>query len=74
MPNIQDHALQIGGQRLAERAFDALDSLILTQLVYMPFEGFLDRGKAIPSGNAGPSCGTMWSRKSWTAFSRSVTG
>ena len=44
MPNIQDHALQIGGQRLAERAFDALDSLILTQLVYMPFEGFLDHG------------------------------
>ena len=46
MPNIQDHALQIGGQRLAERAFDALDSLILTQLVYMPFEGFLDRGES----------------------------
>ena len=46
MPNIQDHALQIGGQRLAERAFDALDSLILTQLVYMPFEGFLDHGES----------------------------
>lgn len=73
MPNIQDHALQIGGQRLAERAFDALDSLILTQLVYMPFEGFLIAGKAIPSGNAGPFCETMWSRKSWIAFSRSAT-
>ena len=73
MPNIQDHALQIGGQRLAERAFDALDSLILTQLVYIPSRAFWIAGKAIPSGNAGPFCGTMWSRKSWTAFSRSAT-
>ena len=45
MPNIQDHAIAVGGQSLSERAFDALDSLILTQLVYMPMEGWLDQGQ-----------------------------
>ena len=35
MPNIQDHALATGGYTLAQRPFDALDSLVLTQLVYM---------------------------------------
>lgn len=44
MPNIQDHALAVGGFTLAERPFDALDSLVLTQLVYMPMEGLMDRG------------------------------
>ena len=34
MPNIQDHALATGGYTLAQRPFDALDSLVLTQLVY----------------------------------------
>ena len=45
MSNIQDHALSAGGLTLAERPFDALDSLILTQLVYMPMEGLMDRGE-----------------------------
>ena len=46
MPNIQDHALQVGRLSLTERAFDALDALILTQLVYLPMEGHLPRGAA----------------------------
>ena len=46
MPNIQEHALAIGGQPLGERPFDALDALILTQIVYMPMEGRLDRGES----------------------------
>ncbi len=45
MANIQDHVLYCGAQRLAERPFDALDGLILTQLVYMPMEGRLDKGE-----------------------------
>lgn len=45
MPNIQDHALSAGGYTLAQRPFDALDSLVLTQLVYMPMEGLMDRGQ-----------------------------
>ena len=45
MPNIQDHALATGGFTLAQRPFDALDSLVLTQLVYMPMEGLMDRGQ-----------------------------
>ncbi|MEG2317147.1 MAG: Mbeg1-like protein, partial [Clostridia bacterium] len=44
MPNMRDHALAVGEQTLAERPFDALDALILTQLVYMPMEGRLDTG------------------------------
>lgn len=46
MPNIQDHALAAGGLSLREQPFDALDSLILTQLVYMPMEGRLDKGES----------------------------
>ncbi len=46
LPNVEDHALAVGGQSLAERPFDALDSLILTQLVYMPMEGLLNRGES----------------------------
>ncbi len=45
MPNIQDHVLAVGDQPLSARPFDALDSLVLTQIVYMPFEGFLDKGE-----------------------------
>lgn len=37
--------MSAGGLTLAERPFDALDSLILTQLVYMPMEGLMDRGE-----------------------------
>lgn len=47
MPNIQDHAIEIGQAGLAERPFDVLDSLILTQLVYMPMEGLADEGKGL---------------------------
>lgn len=44
MPNIQDHAIDVGSLSLSERPFDALDGLILTQLVYMPFDGWLGEG------------------------------
>ncbi len=43
MYNIEEHAIQVGGLTLEERPFDEIDSLILTQIVYMPMEGFLDR-------------------------------
>ena len=46
MPNIQDHALAVGGQSVQDRPFDALDALILTQLVYMPMEGRMDHGES----------------------------
>ncbi len=42
MPNILDHVKQIGALSLEERAFDALDALILSQLVYLPMEGHVD--------------------------------
>ena len=45
MPNIQDHAVAAGDFTLAQRPFDALDSLVLTQLVYMPMEGLMDQGE-----------------------------
>ncbi len=53
MPNIQDHAIANGTQTLIERPFDALDSLILTQLVYMPMEGLMDE-------NERPSIARAW--------------
>ena len=43
MPNIQDHAIAVGGLDLAQRSFDALDALILSQLVYLPLDGWLKR-------------------------------
>lgn len=46
MPNIADHAAAIGELSLIERPFDALDALILSQLVYLPMEGYLDRGES----------------------------
>lgn len=45
MPNIRDHAVLIGEETLEERPFDPIDGLLLTQIVYMPMEGFLDRGQ-----------------------------
>ncbi|MCL1854219.1 MAG: DUF2974 domain-containing protein [Clostridia bacterium] len=45
MPNARDHAEQVGGQTLEERPFDELDSLILSQIVYMPMENLLDGGQ-----------------------------
>ena len=44
MPNIQDHAVAVGGMDLSARPFDALDALVLTQLVYLPMEGLLNGG------------------------------
>lgn len=41
MPNIQDHAIAVGEMSLEERPFDAVDGLILSQLVYLPMDGFL---------------------------------
>ena len=49
MANIQDHARQTGGRPLGEKPFDALDGLILTQLVYMPMEGLMDGPDARPT-------------------------
>jgi len=45
MNNIQTHIREHGQTPLSERPFDELDSLALTQLVYMPMEGFLDNGE-----------------------------
>ncbi|MBR6569251.1 MAG: DUF2974 domain-containing protein [Clostridia bacterium] len=44
MPNIQNHAVEVGHLTLAERPFDELDALILSQLVYLPLDDFLPRG------------------------------
>ncbi len=45
MPNIHDHAMGMGGKTLEQRPFDEIDSLIVTQVVYLPMEGFLDKGE-----------------------------
>ncbi len=42
MPNILDHVKAVGSLSLRERPFDALDALVLSQLVYMPMEGHVD--------------------------------
>ena len=49
MPNIQDHAISIGTQTLDERPFDEIDSLVLTQIVYMPMEGLPTIGESAGS-------------------------
>lgn len=43
LPNIQDHAISVGALSLDERPFDALDALVLSQLVYLPLTGLLGR-------------------------------
>ena len=43
MPNILNHAIETGNLTLEERPFDELDALILSQLVYLPLNGFLTR-------------------------------
>lgn len=43
MPNIMNHALDMGHLTLEERPFDELDALVLSQLVYLPLKGFLTR-------------------------------
>lgn len=42
MPNVEAYAIEVGDKTLSELPFSTLDSLILTQIVYMPFEGLLD--------------------------------
>jgi len=51
MPNIQDHAISIGAQPFEMRPFDEIDSLILTQIVYMPMEGALGQGESTTIAN-----------------------
>ena len=46
MPNVQDQLATLGLQTLADKPFCTLDSLILTQIVYLPLEGLLDRDGA----------------------------
>ena len=41
MPNVLNHAMEVGHLTLEERPFDALDALILSQLVYLPLDDFL---------------------------------
>ena len=52
MPNLFDHVRDVGGLSLAQRPFDELDSLALTQIVYMPFEGLLDAGGSVSLARA----------------------
>lgn len=47
MYNIQSHVRDTGNQTLSARPFDTLDSLVLTQLSYIPMEGLTDGGQTI---------------------------
>jgi len=53
LPNIQNHAIEIGHLSLEEHPFDELDALILSQLVYLPLEGFLPQGGTCTIEEAG---------------------
>lgn len=53
MANVQTHAIEIGHLSLEERPFDELDALILSQLVYLPLEGFLHAGEKCTIDEAG---------------------
>jgi len=53
VPNVQNHAIEVGHLSLEERPFDALDALILSQLVYLPLEGFLQPGGTCTIEEAG---------------------
>jgi len=53
LPNIQNHAIEIGHLSLEEHPFDELDALILSQLVYLPLEGFLAPGGTCTIEEAG---------------------
>ena len=41
MPNLQNHVLEMGSETLSQRPFDAADSMVLSQIVYMPMEGLM---------------------------------
>ena len=76
MPNIQDHALAVGSQTLGDRPFDALDALILSQLVYLPMEGHVTYGKVSSVAqawdflktNVDPSGFDRFQKKRWKLF------
>jgi pimeloyl-ACP methyl ester carboxylesterase len=53
LPNIQNHAIAIGHLSLEEHPFDELDALILSQLVYLPLEGFFPQGDTCTIAEAG---------------------
>ena len=45
MPNLLAYLQAHGHEPFAERPFCVLDSLVFSQIVYMPMEGFLDHGE-----------------------------
>ncbi|MEA4929119.1 MAG: Mbeg1-like protein [Candidatus Limiplasma sp.] len=45
MPTLMDYLAEQGQEPMETRPFCALDSLALTQIVYMPMEGFLEPGQ-----------------------------
>jgi pimeloyl-ACP methyl ester carboxylesterase len=53
MYNIQSHVREHGQTPLSGRPFDALDSLALTQLIYMPMEGY-------PRSRGAATVRTLW--------------
>lgn len=76
MPNIQDHALAVGEWSLDDRPFDALDALVLSQLVYLPMEGYLDDGGsctveeawAFLKANVDPEGFDRFQKRRWRLF------
>lgn len=76
MPNIRDHALAVGTQDLLLRPFDALDALALSQLVYLPMEGYLAYGRTSTIAqaweflreNVDPSGFDRFQKKRWKLF------
>ena len=45
MPNLLAYLQASGQETFAQRPFCVLDSLVFSQIVYMPMEGFLDHGE-----------------------------
>lgn len=76
MPNIRDHAVAVGAQDLTLRPFDALDALVLSQLVYLPMEGHLTYGRTTTIAqawdflreNVDPSGFDRFQKKRWALF------
>lgn len=54
MPTLLDHVREQGRVPFAQRPFDALDSLALTQIVYMPMEGL--------PGDTTATVASLWAR------------
>ncbi|MBR6572025.1 MAG: DUF2974 domain-containing protein [Clostridia bacterium] len=76
MPNIRDHAMTVGHQKLERRPFDALDALVISQLVYLPMEGHLTYGRTSTIAqawdflreNVDPSGFDRFQKKRWALF------